>query len=86
MIINQIIILFILFQKSQISSFKCGNSKKKKTIIQTIDSEPFPKNFKRELSSTPINIYIDYEIIENQISNQTLLKIQEAFNLTIKTF
>ena len=86
MIINQIIILFILFQKSQISSFKCGNSKKKKTIIQTIDSEPFPKKFKRELSSTPINIYIDYEIIENQISNQTLLKIQEAFNLTIKTF
>jgi len=67
-------------------SFKCGLSKKKKVKIQQIPSSLFSENKTRNLDSSPIKIYVDYEIIEDQLPKEILTNIQEAFNLTIKIF
>ena len=69
-----------------IQSFKCGLSKKKKVKIQQIPSSLFSENKTRNLDSSPIKIYVDYEIIEDQLPKEILTNIQEAFNLTIKIF
>ena len=66
-------------------SFKCGTGKIKAPKIQIQPEDKSSKNLKqRNLSSHPINIYIDYEILERQTI--FLSEIKEAFDITIKTF
>ena len=66
-------------------SFKCGTGKIKAPKIQIQPEDKSSKNLKqRNLSSHPINIYIDYEILETQTI--FLSEIKEAFDITIKTF
>ena len=81
-----IFLIIILIQILIIQSFKCGLSKKKKVKIQQIPSSLFSENKTRNLDSSPIKIYVDYEIIEDQLPKEILTNIQEAFNLTIKIF
>ena len=81
-----IFLIIILIQILIIQSFKCGLSKKKKVKIQQIPSSLFSENKTRNLDSSPIKIYVDYEIIEDQLPKEILTNIQEAFNLTIKMF
>ena len=81
-----IFVIIILIQILIIQSFKCGLSKKKKVKIQQIPSSLFSENKTRNLDSSPIKIYVDYEIIEDQLPKEILTNIQEAFNLTIKIF
>ena len=73
------------FLLSSFLSFKCGTGKIKPPKIQIQPEDKTQKNLKnRNLSSHPINIYIDYEIIENQ--TMYINELKEAFNITIKTF
>ena len=66
-------------------SFKCGTGKIKSPKIQIQQEDKSSKNLKhRNLSSHPINIYIDYEILENQTIS--ISEIKEAFDITIQTF
>ena len=81
-----IFLIIILIQILIIQSFKCGLSKKKKVKIQQIPSSLFSENKTRNLDSSPIKIYVDYEIIEDLLPKEILTNIQEAFNLTIKIF
>ena len=81
-----IFLIIILIQILITQSFKCGLSKKKKVKIQQIPSSLFSENKTRNLDSSPIKIYVDYEIIEDQLPKEILTNIQEAFNLTIKIF
>ena len=81
-----IFLIIILIQILIIQSFKYGLSKKKKVKIQQIPSSLFSENKTRNLDSSPIKIYVDYEIIEDQLPKEILTNIQEAFNLTIKIF
>ena len=81
-----IFLIIILIQILITQSFKCGLSKKKKVKIQQIPSSLFSENKTRNLDSSPIKIYVDYEIIEDQLPKEILTNIQEAFDLTIKIF
>ncbi len=81
-----IFLIIILIQILITQSFKCGLSKKKKVKIQQIPSSLFSENKTRNLDSSPIKIYVDYEIIEDQLSKEILTNIQEAFNISIKIF
>ncbi len=81
-----IFLIIILIQILITQSFKCGLSKKKKVKIQQIPSSLFSENKTRNLDSSPIKIYVDYEIIEDQLPKEILTNIQEAFNISIKIF
>ena len=66
-------------------SFKCGTGKIKAPIIQIQPEDNSSKNLKhRNLSSHPIKIYIDYEILQSQ--TMFIEELKEAFDITIKTF
>ena len=66
-------------------SFKCGTGKIKAPIIQIQPEDNSSKNLKhRNLSSHPIKIYIDYEILQSQ--TMFIDELKEAFDITIKTF
>ena len=85
--ILHIIIVELNFIIPLILSFKCGFNSFPRPKITSISPIEENQNL-RNLSSSyhPIKIYIDYEIIQNSLSEETLNSKKEAFNLAISTF
>ena len=75
--------IFLVSLFSLNTSFKCGFDRIKKPEIKLITGKEEPKL--RKMSSQPINIYVDYEILEKNTTSLQLSYFQSAFNLAIKT-
>ena len=85
--------IFFLSLFSIILSLKCGFNKIKKPKITKLPyNNPTNSNTKlRRISSRPIEIYVDYEILEadvekGNITQEYLNNVKEAFDLTINAF